>query len=47
VGNNATETAKTAEELASKDAGHLLGNAQDQLGDKFERVGKGLKSEKK
>jgi len=46
VGNNARETAKTTGELASKDAGHLLGNAQDQLGDKLVGVGNGLKSEK-
>jgi len=46
VGNNATEAAKTAGDYASKDAGHLLGNAQEQLGDKIEKIGKGLKPEK-
>lgn len=46
VGSNATEAAKTAGDYASKDAGHLLGNAQEQLGDKIEKIGKGLKPEK-
>jgi hypothetical protein len=46
VGNNATETAKTANDYVSREAGHLLGNAQEQLGDKIEEVGKGIKPEK-
>jgi hypothetical protein len=46
VGSNVTEAAKTAGDYASKDAGHLLGNAQEQLGDKIEKIGKGLKPEK-
>lgn len=45
VGNNATEAAKTAEDYVSKDAGHLLGNARDQLGDKIVEAGKGVKTE--
>ena len=46
VGNNATEAAKTANDYASKEAGHLLGNAQEMLGGKIEEVGKGIKPEK-
>lgn len=46
VGSNATETVKSAEDFASKEAGHLMGNAQDMLGDKLIGVGKGLKPEK-
>ena len=46
VGNNASEAAKTANDYASKEAGHLLGNAQEQLGGKIEDVGKGIKPEK-
>jgi hypothetical protein len=46
VGSNATEIAKNAEDLASKEAGHLLGNAQDMLGGKIEEVGKGIKTNK-
>lgn len=46
VGNNAVEVTKNAEDLASKEAGHLLGNAQDMLGGKIEEVGKGIKSDK-
>ena len=45
VGNNATEAAKTAEDYVSKDAGHLLGNARDMLGDKLVDGGKGVKNE--
>jgi hypothetical protein len=45
VGNNATEAAKTAEDYVSKDAGHLLGNARDMLGDKLIQGGKGVKNE--
>jgi hypothetical protein len=45
VGSNATEVAKNAEDLASKEAGHLLGNAQDMLGNKIEEVGKGIKTD--
>jgi hypothetical protein len=47
VGSNAIEVTKNAEDLASKEAGHLLGNAQDMLGDKIEKVGKGIKTENK
>jgi hypothetical protein len=47
VGSNAIEVTKNAEDLASKEAGHLLGNAQDMLGDKIEKVGKGIKIENK
>ncbi|KAE9367726.1 putative peroxisomal adenine nucleotide transporter 1 [Stipitochalara longipes BDJ] len=46
VGNNTIEVAKNAEDLASKEAGHLLGNAQDMLGGKIEKVGKGIKTDK-
>jgi hypothetical protein len=45
VGNNTTEAAKTAEDYVSKDAGHLLGNARDMLGDKLIEGGKGVKNE--
>lgn len=34
------------EELKSEDAGHLLGNAQDQLGEKIKNVGEGVKGGK-
>jgi hypothetical protein len=37
---------EAANDYASKDAGHLLGNAQDMLGGKIEEGGKGIKSEK-
>jgi hypothetical protein len=46
VESNATEAAKNAEDLAGKEAGHLLRNAQDMLGDKIEEVGKGIKTDK-
>ena len=45
MGNNASEAAKTAEDYVSKDAGHLLGNAREQLGDKTIDAEKGIKSE--
>ncbi|KUJ19389.1 putative peroxisomal adenine nucleotide transporter 1 [Mollisia scopiformis] len=45
IGNNTTEAAKTANDYASKEAGHLLGNAQEMLGGKIERVGQGIKPE--
>jgi hypothetical protein len=45
AGSNTTEVAKNAEDLASKEAGHLLGNAQDMLGGKIEEVGKGIKTD--
>ncbi|CZR61285.1 related to peroxisomal ATP carrier [Phialocephala subalpina] len=47
IGNNTTEMAKTANDLASKEAGHLLGNAQEMLGDKIEKAGQGIKPEEK
>jgi hypothetical protein len=46
IGTNTTETAKSANDLASKEAGHWLGNAKEMLGDKIEDVGKGIKLEK-
>jgi hypothetical protein len=46
VGSNAIEVTKNAEDMASKEAGHLLGNAQDMLGGKIEEVGKGIRTEK-
>ena len=45
VGNNATEATKTAEDYVSKDAGHLLGNAREMLGDKIIEGEKGIKTE--
>jgi hypothetical protein len=45
-GDNATKVVEAANDYASKDAGHLLGNAQDMLGGKIEEGGKGIKSEK-
>lgn len=44
VGNNATEAAKTANDYASKEAGNLLGNAQEMLGGKIEEAGHSLKN---
>ncbi|EKD17571.1 uncharacterized protein L3040_006690 [Drepanopeziza brunnea f. sp. 'multigermtubi'] len=43
AGNNATEAAKTANDFMSKEAGNLLGNAQEMLGGKIEEVGHTLK----
>jgi hypothetical protein len=43
--NNTTEAAKTAEEYVRKDAGHLLGNAREQLGNKLIEAGKGIKTD--
>merc|ERR1712230_228526 len=34
VANNTTEAAKTAEDFSAKEAGNLLGNAQDMMGQK-------------
>lgn len=45
-GDNATKMVEAANDYASKDAGHLLGNAQEMLGGKIEEVGKGIKLEK-
>jgi Mitochondrial carrier protein len=45
MGNNSIEVTKNAQDLASKEAGHLLGNAQDMLGGKIEELGKGIKTE--
>jgi len=47
IGTNANEAAKNANDYASKEAGHLLGNAQEMLGDKVEETGKGIKPEEK
>ncbi|KAI9641586.1 hypothetical protein NHQ30_010399 [Ciborinia camelliae] len=48
IGSNMTERAKTTNEYVNKEAGHLLGNAGEQLGERIEglggevkRVGKG------
>jgi hypothetical protein len=46
VGDNSTEAAKTANNYASKEAGHLLGNAQEMLSGKIKEDGKGIKTEK-
>ncbi len=43
VGNNATAVAGSGADLASKEAGHLLGNAQEMLGRNIEEVGKGIR----
>ncbi len=43
VGNSVTETMKTVNDLGAKEAGHLMGNAQEQLGGKIEEVGQGIK----
>lgn len=43
ISNNATEAAKTANDHSSKEAGHLLGNAQEQLGNGIEEIGKKVK----
>lgn len=45
VTSNGTEVVKNADDLASKEAGHLLGNAQEMLGGKIEDLGKGIKPE--
>ncbi|PBP27009.1 peroxisomal adenine nucleotide transporter 1 [Diplocarpon rosae] len=39
VANNATEAAKSANDFASKEAGNLLGNAQEMLGGKITEAG--------
>ncbi|KAK0121792.1 hypothetical protein ONS95_010075 [Cadophora gregata] len=44
VANNATEAAKTANDFSAKEAGNLLGNAQEMLGGKIEEVGHALKN---
>jgi hypothetical protein len=46
VTSNTTEAAKAADKYTSKEAGHLLGNAQEQLGNKIENLGKGMKEVK-
>jgi len=49
LGTETTAGKKTVEgshDLPSKEAGHLLGNAQEQLGGKIEEIGKGIKSDK-
>jgi hypothetical protein len=43
ISNNATEAAKTANDHSSKEAGHLLGNAHEQLGNGIEEIGKKVK----
>merc|ERR1711981_576480 len=44
VANNTTEAAKTAEDFSAKEAGNLLGNAQEMLGGKIEETGHALKT---
>ncbi|KAH7412803.1 mitochondrial carrier domain-containing protein [Cadophora sp. MPI-SDFR-AT-0126] len=44
VANNATEAAKTANDFSAKEAGNLLGNAQEMLGGKIEEAGHALKN---
>lgn len=44
---NAGETVVDRGDLASREAGHLLGNAQEMLGEKIVDVGKGIKPEGK
>jgi hypothetical protein len=43
---NTIEATKVTDDHASKEAGHLLGNAQEQLGGKIEEEGKGFNSTK-
>lgn len=43
VSTNAVSGVVTGEKLASEEAGHLLGNAQEQLGDKLVQVGSEIK----
>ncbi|KAG0647761.1 Peroxisomal adenine nucleotide transporter 1 [Hyphodiscus hymeniophilus] len=45
MGNNTSAAATTTNDYVSKDAGHLLGNARDMLGDKLIEGGKGVKNE--
>lgn len=46
VGSNVAETAKEGTDMASQEAGHLLGNAQDMLGKNIEEVGRGIRPAK-
>lgn len=46
IGNGSSAAAENANDLMSKEAGHLLGNAQDQLGGKIDRAGNGIKQSK-
>ena len=45
VGDISPDLSKSTNDLRSEQAGNLLGNAQDQLGGKIEKVGKGIKGE--
>jgi hypothetical protein len=45
-GGNSSPLPKTVNDLRSEQAGNLLGNAQEQLGGKIEKVEKGVKGEK-
>ncbi|XMA20235.1 hypothetical protein WAI453_013026 [Rhynchosporium graminicola] len=44
MANNTTEVARNATDFSAKQAGNLLGNAQEQLGGKIEEAGHALKS---
>jgi len=44
LANNSTEAAKTANDFSRKEAGNLLGNAQEMLGGKIEEAGHALKN---
>ena len=43
VWSNVSEAAKSGTDVASQEAGHLLGNAQEMLGRNIEEVGKGIR----
>ncbi|CAG8978352.1 hypothetical protein HYALB_00012487 [Hymenoscyphus albidus] len=44
IGTNAVSGAKTGEKMASEEAGHLLGNAREMLGDRLVQVGSEIKA---
>lgn len=46
VGSNASSMAKSGTDMASQEAGHLLGNAQEMLGKNSEEVVKGIRPAK-
>jgi len=46
VGSNASETAKSGSDMASQEAGHLLGNAQEMLREDIEEMDKGMRPAK-
>jgi cell division septum initiation protein DivIVA len=46
VRGNVSEAAKSGSDIASQEAGHLLGNAQEMLGKNLEEAGKGIRPSK-